>query len=575
MTYTLGLNFLHSDSSACIFENGLLIAAVEEERFTRIKHTTIFPYNSINFCLKKIDLDISKIDFITINTNPLSSLRHKLFYLSKNLKSLPVALGSIKNSSKKLNLKEYINKIDNKNKFSGRIKFIDHHESHIASSLFFNDFKECVNFSVDGFGDFASCAWGFSKNKNLNIDNKIYFPHSLGIFYQSMTQYLGFKNYGDEYKVMGLSSYGEPKYVDLISKLIKKKSEGFELNLDYFSHHKKKILSLNNYDQAIYSNLYSIKLIDLLGQERKKDEKITKKHMDLAKSTQVVYEDIFFSLLNNLYKKYKCKNLSLSGGCAMNSVANGKIIKNTSFEKIYISPNPGDAGGAIGSACVHINKNLNKTIYVKNYAYLGPKYDNNDIKEFIDKNLPTKNYKINFFNDDEISDIISKNLTESKIIGWFQNETEWGPRALGNRSIIADARNPNIKNIINSKIKRRESFRPFAPSILYEKTKDWFEIENEVPFMSEVYPIKKDKLKLLPGITHVDGTGRLQTVKKINNLKYYNLINSFYKLTGIPIILNTSFNENEPMVNTPQEAFDCFDRTDMDLLVVGNCVISR
>jgi carbamoyltransferase len=218
---------------------------------------------------------------------------------------------------------------------------------------------------------------------------------------------------------------------------------------------------------------------------------------------------------------------------------------------------------------------LNKTIYVKNYAYLGPKYDNNDIKEFIDKNLPTKNYKINFFNDDEISDIISKNLTESKIIGWFQNETEWGPRALGNRSIIADARNPNIKNIINSKIQRRESFRPFAPSILYEKTKDWFEIENEVPFMSEVYPIKKDKLKLLPGITHVDGTGRLQTVKKINNLKYYNLINSFYKLTGIPIILNTSFNENEPMVNTPQEAFDCFDRTDMDLLVVGNCVISR
>ncbi|WP_440915375.1 carbamoyltransferase family protein [Candidatus Pelagibacter sp.] len=575
MKYTLGLNFLHSDSSACIFENGLLIAAAEEERFTRIKHTTVFPYNSINFCLKKVNLDISKIDFITVNTNPLSAIWHKFFFISKNLQSLPVAFGSIKNSTKKLKIKDYIEKIDNENKFFGEIKFINHHESHIASSLFFNEFKECVNLSVDGFGDFASCAWGFSKNKKLNIDNKIYFPHSLGIFYQSMTQYLGFKNYGDEYKVMGLSSYGEPKYVDLISKLIIKKSEGFELNLDYFLHHKKQILSLNSKGQAIYSDLYSIKLIDLLGQERKKDEKITQRHMDLAKSTQVVYEEVFFSLLNNLYKKYKCKNLSLSGGCAMNSVANGKIINNSSFEKIYISPNPGDAGGAIGSACVHINKNLNKTIYVNNYAYLGPKYDNNDIKEFIEQNLPKKKYKINFFNDEEISDIISKNLTESKIIGWFQNETEWGPRALGNRSIIADARNPNIKEIINSKIKRRENFRPFAPSILYEKTKDWFEIENEVPFMSEVYPIKKDKLKLLPGITHVDGTGRLQTVKKINNLKYYNLINSFYKITGIPIILNTSFNENEPIVNTPQEAFDCFDRTDMDLLVIGNCVISR
>ena len=285
---------------------------------------------------------------------------------------------------------------------------------------------------------------------------------------------------------------------------------------------------------------------------------------------------IFFLVFSiNYTKKYKSKNLSLSGGCAMNSVANGKITGNTPFEKIYISPNPGDAGGAIGSACVHIRKNLNKKINFKNYAYLGPKYENKEIKEFIDKNSAIKKYKINFFNDTEISNVISKKLVESKIIGWFQNETEWGPRALGNRSIIADARNPNIKDIINSKIKRRESFRPFAPSILFEKTKEWFEIESEVPFMSEVYPIKKDKLKLLPGITHVDGTGRLQTVKKFNNVKYYNLIYAFYQLTGIPIILNTSFNENEPIVNTPEEAFDCFDRTDMDLLVVGNCVISR
>ena len=390
-----------------------------------------------------------------------------------------------------------------------------------------------------------------------------------------MTQYLGFKNYGDEYKVMGLSSYGKPKYVDLISKLISKKSEGFELNLEYFIHHKKIIQSTNNIGQAIYVNLYSEKLINLLGKERKKDESVTTKHMDLAKSTQVVYENIFFHILNNLHKKYKNDNLSLSGGCAMNSVANGKIIRNTSFKKIYISPNPGDAGGAIGSACVHINKNLSKKIEVKNYAYLGPKYDSKEIMEILDSSTTINKYKVEYYSDNEISEKISKKLTETKIIGWFQGETEWGPRALGNRSIIADARNPNIKDIINSKIKRRESFRPFAPSILFEKTQEWFQIEKEVPFMSEVYLMKEDKLKLLPGITHVDGTGRLQTVKKSNNLIYYNLINSFYELTGVPIILNTSFNENEPIVNTPAEAINCFHRTDMDLLVIGNYVISR
>jgi|TARA_B110000027_G_scaffold133255_1_gene161272 carbamoyltransferase len=575
MTYTLGLNFLHSDASACIFENGLLIAAIEEERFTRTKHTTAFPFRSIDFCLKKIDLDISKVDFITVNTNPISSLWRKFSFISKNLKSLPIAFNSINNSSKKYNLNQYISKIDNQKKFSGIIKFIDHHESHIASSLFFNDFDECVNLSIDGFGDFASCAWGFSKNNNLKIDKKVYFPHSLGIFYQAMTQYLGFKNYGDEYKVMGLSSYGKPKYTDLIFKLINKKSDGFELNLKYFTHHKKKIQSINSLGQAEYDNLYSEKLIDLLGEERKKNEKVTTKHMDLAKSTQAVYENIFFHILNNLHKKYKNDNLSLSGGCAMNSVANGKITKNTPFNNIYISPNPGDAGGAIGSACVHIHKNLKEVIKVKNYAYLGPRYDSKNIKDIIDGNTAIKDYKIEFFTDQEISKRISEKLSESKIIGWFQDEAEWGPRALGNRSIIADARNPNIKEIINSKIKRRESFRPFAPSILSEKTQEWFQIENEVPFMSAVHLIKEDKLKLLPGITHVDGTGRLQTVKKSNNLKYYNLINSFYELTGVPIILNTSFNENEPIVNTPQEAISCFQRTDMDLLVIGNYVISR
>ena len=574
MTYILGINFLHSDSSACLFKDGHLICAIEEERFTRIKHTMAFPLEAINFCLKSENLDISMINVITINSNPISSMLRKILFILKNPISITIAFNSISNSKKKLDLKTYISKIDSKNEFNGSIKYIDHHESHIASSLFFNNFNECVNLSIDGFGDFASCAWGYSIENNIKLDKKIYFPHSLGIFYQAMTQYLGFKSYGDEYKVMGLSSYGEPKYVNEVSKMIKKDKEGFKLNLDYFLHHKKSILSTSN-DQAIYKNLYSKKLIELLGDERKNDEKITKKHMDLAKSVQTVYENILFHILENLYDKYKSVNLSLSGGCAMNSVANGKIIEKTPFKNIYISPNPGDAGGAVGSAAAYIDSHLNKPVSVKNYAYLGSKYDLKYIKKILDENNLIKKYKVEYLDDDQLYKKIAIELSESKIIGWFQGSSEWGARALGNRSIIADARNPKIKDIINSKIKRRESFRPFAPSILFDQTKEWFEIDKEVPFMSEVYQIKKNKTNLLPGITHVDGTGRLQTVKKENNLKYYNLISSFHKLTGVPVILNTSFNENEPIVNNPSEAIDCFDRTDMDILVIENYIISR
>ncbi|MAY90756.1 MAG: carbamoyltransferase [Rickettsiales bacterium] len=575
MKLTLGINFLHADTSACLFKDGELLVAAEEERFTRVKHTTSFPFNSIKFCLESNNIDISDIDIISINSNPLSSFTRKIYYLLKNPSSYKIAINSISNAEKKINLKKYINQIRGKQKFSGKIKYIDHHESHIASSLFFNNFKDCVNLSVDGFGDFASCAWGMSRNFNLKIDNKIYFPHSLGIFYQAMTQYLGFKNYGDEYKVMGLSSYGKPTYFKQLSSLINKTKYGFKLNLKYFIHHKQKILSIDKKQQAIYKNLYSEKLKDLLGEERYVDEKISSKHMDLAKSVQAVYEDVFFHILNLLYEKYKCNKLSLSGGCAMNSVANGKIIKNTKFEDIYISPNPGDAGGSVGSACVFINKEIQKKISVKNYAYMGSKFNNDKIREELDKNKIFEKYDVKYFKDNDLSNHVAKEISESKVVGWFKEQTEWGARALGNRSILADARNINIKDIINLKIKRRESFRPFAPAIMSDKINEWFEIDKEVPYMTEVYPIKKDKINIIPGVVHVDGTGRLQTVKKINNPKFYELINSFYKITNVPILLNTSFNENEPIVNNSYEAINCFERTNMDILVLENYVISR
>ncbi len=575
MKFILGINFLHSDTSACLFKDGELVVAAEEERFTRVKHTTSFPLHSIRFCLETTNINISDVDVISINSNPFSSFGRKIFYLLKNPFSFKIAISSISNSKKKLNLKNYIDKIDSKKRFTGKIKYIDHHESHIASSMFFNNFKDCVNLSIDGFGDFASCAWGMSKNFNLKIDNKIYFPHSLGIFYQAMTQYLGFKNYGDEYKVMGLSSYGKPSYFKEISNLIKKTKDGFELNLKYFIHHKQKILTIDNNHQAIYKNLYSKKLQDLLGKERLINEKISSQHMDLAKSIQAVYEDIFFHVLELLYKKYNCNNLSLSGGCAMNSVANGKILENTPFKKIYISPNPGDAGGSVGSACVFINRETQKKITVRNYAYMGSKFNNNIIREILEKNNFFEKYNVKYFQDNELCNYVAGKISESKIVGWFKDQTEWGARALGNRSILADARNKNIKEIINLKIKRRESFRPFAPAIMNEKIGDWFEIDKEVPFMTEVYPVKNNKRKLIPGVVHVDGTGRLQTVKKTNNPKFYELINSFYKITDVPILLNTSFNENEPIVNNSFEAINCFERTNMDILVLENYVISR
>ena len=572
--YVLGINFLHSDTSACIFENGKLIAAAEEERFSRIKHTSSFPVKSINFCLSEMQIDISDINVITINSDPFSLLDKKILFTIKNIKRSVLALKSLSNIKKKITIKKLISQ-NFKEKFEGKIIYLDHHLSHIASSCFFSNFKESINLSIDGFGDFASAGWGTLIDGNLTLDKKVLFPHSMGIFYQAITQYLGFKNYGDEYKVMGLSSYGKPLFKHELSKVMFSIKDGYELDLDYFIHHNASIIDSNKNGQIKYKNLYSDKLIKLLGPERKSDDEINERHTNIAKSAQVVYENTFFKLLNDLYEKYKIKNLTLSGGCAMNSVANGKILKKTPFENIYISPNPGDAGGSIGSALLFLDK---KKIQVKtniNYAYLGKNYRNEEIENVIKIKKLENNFFVKKFSEIELLDIAVQELSDSKIVGWFQGKMEWGARALGNRSILADARNHNIKDIINSKIKRRESFRPFAPAILGECVQQWFEINKEVPYMSEVYNLLENKRSQLPGVTHVDGTGRLQTVTEPNNPRFYRLIKKFYEKTNIPILLNTSFNENEPIVESPEQAIDCFLRTNMDILIMENWVIKR
>ena len=575
-SYILGLNFLHSDTSACIFKNGKLIAAAEEERFTRLKHTSNFPINAINFCLNEAEIKFSDIDTVTINSNPFASFQKKILFTLKNFKRYKLAFKSISNIKKKVSLKKLISQnFDSENSFKGKIRYVDHHISHILSSSSYSGFEKSVNLSIDGFGDFASAAWGTSEQNKISIDNKVFFPHSMGIFYQSITQFLGFKKYGDEYKVMGLSSYGNPTYQKQLSKLLYNTDEGYKLNLKYFIHQDQNIFKNNKMGQIEYFDLYSQELKNLIGDERKFDDEINQRHMDIAKSAQVVYENTLFTLLTSLYQKYKIKNLTLSGGCAMNSVANGKILKKTPFEKVYISPNPGDAGGSIGSALFFLLEKGQKIENNINYAYLGSNYSDEDIEQVISQKDLKKNFFVKKYSDKDLYNFISDQLCLSKIIGWFQGKMEWGARALGNRSILADARNPKIKDIINKKIKKRESFRPFAPAILEEFTSQWFEIDKDVPYMSEVYKILKNKVNDLPGITHVDGTGRLQTVTKSNNNKFYSLIKNFYNKTNIPIVLNTSFNENEPIVESPGQAIDCFLRTNMDILVLGSWVISR
>ena len=432
--------------------------------------------------------------------------------------------------------------------------------------------------SVDGFGDFASTVSGFYDGKKIIKYDEVLFPHSLGLFYTAITQYLGFMKYGDEYKVMGLASYGEPIYFDKINQLFAKKNL-FSLNLDYFLHHTGNVEMTWLTGEPKIGKVFSNKLIELLGPARNNKEKVEKFHMDIAASAQKVYEEIFFDIANNLYEKNKNDYLCLSGGCAMNSVANGKIYDRTKYKKVYIQAAPGDSGGAVGAASIVIrNKNSDIKQFNDN-PYLGPSYSSDYISEVLARNEKLLNSKLikvsGYDNKDDLLKLTADLLSKEKIVGFFQGRMEWGPRALGNRSILADPRNRNIREILNLKIKRRENFRPFAPSILKEAVNDWFEKDVDVPFMSKVLKIKNEKRSAIPAVTHVDGTGRLQTVSKDLNYDYYKLISFFNELTGIPILLNTSFNENEPIVCDPEQALDCFLRTKMDVLVLENYILIR
>jgi carbamoyltransferase len=577
----IGINAFHADSSACLVIDGKLISAVEEERFNRIKHWAGFPIKSIKYCLEQSNLNISDIDHISINIDPKANYIKKLLFLAKHRPSFSLVFDRIKKKKKYNSIKEIINEEFKDYQFNGQINNIEHHYAHLSSAFHVSPFKEACILSVDGFGDFASTAWGYGKENDIKIDKKIFFPHSLGIFYQAITQYLGFKNYGDEYKIMGLAPYGKPNYINELKKILLVNSNGsFKLNLDFFKFHKENFNYKWEDGKVEIDNLYSNKLEELIGPERKKEEDLNQFHKDLAHSTQKVYEEAFLNILNNLHEKYQIDNLCIAGGCGMNSVANGKIKNQTKFKNIYIQPAAGDAGGSIGSAfATHFKNSNNKRSFQMKHAYWGTSFSEDEILECLNKSSEKIIYENCTFekvaDDKNLNSTVAKAISVGKVVGWFQGRMEWGPRALGNRSILGDPRRSDMKDILNLKIKRRESFRPFAPSILREYVKDWFENDDEVPFMMKVYQIKKDKRNEIPAVTHVDGSGRLQTVYKDTNEKYYNLIKEFYNITNIPILLNTSFNENEPIVSNPQEALDCFLRTKMDILTLGNYLIQR
>ena len=578
----LGINAYHPDSSACILVDGKIKLAIEEERINRIKHWSGFPVLSIKECLLRENISIKDVDFIAINQEFFSNFFYRISYLISQRPKLDFLINNFLKKKKRLNILNIIEKeIGSPNKRCKLIN-VEHHLCHVASAVFDSDYEKSVNLSVDGFGDFASLTWGISEKNNIKIHDKILFPHSLGIFYEAFTQFLGFDNYGDEYKVMGLYSLVKPTELKKIENIISQKKNGkFLLNLDYFNHHKKKISYSWDDSSPKQESLFDLKKItELFGKPREKNSEINEVHRNIAASVQVCYENILFNILNYIYKKFRIDRLTLSGGCAQNSLANGKIINNTSFKSLFVPSNPGDAGGAVGAAycawyqITKLRPSKNKT------AYLGSSYTNSYIEEVILQNksiLDFENCRFLYISDeDDLCKYVAEEISKKKVIGWFQGGMEWGPRALGNRSIISDPRNPDIRDLLNTKIKRRESFRPFAPSILLEEAADWFEdFNDEELYMSRVLKFKKDKIKLVPGVVHVDGTGRPQTVKQEDNKRYYNLIKNFKFITGIPILLNTSFNENEPIVLKPEQALDCFLRTKMDILVLENWVVTR
>ncbi len=577
MNYILGINAYHGDASACLYKDGQLVAATEEERLRRVKHWAGLPVEAARFCLDEAGIGLAEVDAIAISRDPKAKVGEKVLHTLKHPSAWKAVLrkaghiGDV-NAIRTDLARELGHKPD---QVKSVMHFVEHHHCHLASAFFISPFEESALLSLDGMGDFTSTMRAVGKGKEIKAIDSVSYPHSMGYFYTAFTQYLGFPHYGDEYKVMGLSPYGNPSLVDKVRDVIRLKPDGlFELNTKYFTRvGTGDWMSLEGGIPAI-KPMFSDYLVRKFGPPRQKNEPLSEYHRDLAASVQRVTEEVIFHLAEDLQRKTGLKQLCITGGVAQNSVANGKVIANTSFERLFVPPAGHDGGTSVGAALYYYHQvQGNPRTPYRNMAYTGSCFSNEQIAQYLaSRNLE---YSVRQLPDEALFEHVADRLANGSVVGWFQGRAEFGPRALGNRSIIADPRRQDAKDLLNSKIKRRESFRPFAPSILKDHTAEYFEQVDDVPYMEKVFRIREEKRSSIPAVTHVDGTGRLQTVDRHDSPRYYKLISAFHGKTGVPILLNTSFNENEPIVNSPEHALECFLRTNMDMLVLENFVISR
>jgi len=572
--YVLGINAYHGDAAAAIIKDGQLIAAVEEERFNRKKHCAGFPAESVRYCLDAAKVPLEEIDHIGISRDPSAHLYKKVLFSLKRLKNLSgQIMERLANAAKVRDLrKELTSALGTSSELCAQFHNVEHHKAHMASCFFVSPFERAAILSIDGFGDFISTMWGSGEGNSIQVLGQVEYPHSAGIVYTATSQYLGFPKYGDEGKVMGLAPYGKPRYLVEFREIIRSDDCGFKLNLDFFRHDSEGVDMTWDNGSPTIGRIFSDKFIETFGSARLKDQPLTSRHEDIAASLQTRLEEVSFEILQRLYDRTKLDRLCLAGGVAYNSVMNGKILLHTPFKELYIQPAAGDAGTAIG-VCYYIhNSTLGRPrSYVMENAYTGPAFSNHEIASVLKRNgLAGRE-----LSQRELTQTAARAIADGKIIGWFQGRMEFGPRALGNRSIIVDPRRGDMKDILNARIKKREPFRPFAPSVLEERVGEYFEQTHPSPTMLMVYQVKAEKRTVIPAVTHVDGSGRLQTVSSRDNFLYHQLISDFEKLTGVPVVLNTSFNEDEPIVCNPQEAIECFQRTRMDSLFLGNYLIER
>lgn len=572
--YILGLNCYLHDSSACLLRDNEIVAAAEEERFSRKKHTGDFPYNAIKFCLEEGKINFADIDYVTFYWRPWKGFLNRAWslvkYFPKSLSAFQRDIDTV--SSEESNVKKFFDILKLRrtiiesfalkaDEIRWKLCYVEHHLAHAASTFFVSPFKSSAILTVDANGEWTTTLFGEGKDNKVKVLKEISYPHSLGVLYSTFTDFLGFKTNSDEYKVMGLAPYGQPRYMDKFKKIIQLKPQGeFVLDMNYFKH---------GYDTR--SSFYTDKMIELFGQPRKPAEKITQHHADIASSLQETLEEALLHLVDYLYSICATENLCIAGGVGLNSVANGRILRESKFKQIFIQPAAHDAGGALGSALYlyHHLLNNNDRRPLQN-AYLGPSFESEQILgEIKRQGIPYEYYE-------DITPVAARLLSEGKIVGWFQSRMEYGPRALGNRSILADPRRKEMKDILNAKVKHREGFRPFAPSVLEEDCEEFFSCASVSPYMLLVYDVKPEKRHLIPAVTHVDGTARVQSVNKQVNPLYWKLIDEFKRLTSCSVILNTSFNVmGEPIVCTPGEAINCFRTTGIDCLVMGNYLIRQ